>query len=173
MNKHDDNPYAAPQSNTGRGPTAGRPKSPKVFGILALIFAAFGLLNFVSMGMTLLQAPERANPLELPLATLLFSNAIGIVSILLLFAAGMGLVQYQDKGRRWFNWYAVFTVVFTVINTLLTYRAMMKLIVGESGDPSMAGVAAGSLVIGIAVALAFPIIGYIMLNRPVVKGWLH
>lgn len=167
------NPYEAPKSSTDATVQQGaRPKSPKVFGILSLIFGGFGVLNLLGTLVILMNDPVRANPMELPMFQLLFSNVIGAVTIGLLLAAGLGLVRYQDKGRRWFNWYAVFTVVFTLINTALTYGAMLKFISGMQDDPALAGIGAGSLMFGIAAALAFPVIGYIMLNSDKVKAAL-
>ncbi len=167
------NPYAAPQSATKAPLYAARPKSPKVFGILSLVFAGFGLLSIVQLMILLLQGSPMANPMQLPSLGFLISNVIGFVTVLMLLAAGLGLVKYQDKGRRWFSWYAVVTVIFTILNSLFTYKAMMSFVMKGSDDPNMAGVAAVSLMLGIAVALAFPIIGYIMLNSDAVKRALH
>lgn len=121
------NPYASPTSDLegGEARPGWRPKSPKVIGILSIVFGALGLLSglwnvFAWSSMTQVGGgPEGITVYDLYgrgyMVTMTVVNFATSVAVLI---AGFGLVTYRRWGRYWFLGYAVVVILLNIGNAI-------------------------------------------------------
>lgn len=180
MSDQANNPYASPTSDHRSAASAAgdyglpkRPISPKVFGILSIVFALIGvaggivnlLFNFNSP-----QQQEIMNQLGYSMRYMVISQAVGFFFALCLMWIGIALVKYKNAGRIGFNIYAWLTIVSTIAHSI--YAAVMLFRLVETDDPMSNAIIVGGLIggiVGSAVSLLFPVLGLIFLNRETVR----
>ena len=161
-----DNPYRAPL----RGPAGEvRPSSPKVLGILAIIFAAFGILSIPFMLLSVELLSEEYARAGLSQTYVRFSQIVSAASSVWLLVTGIGLVQYKKWSRVSFNIYAGITIVMTLI---MGYYTISHLLVADyANEAERLGAIGGSF--GSLAGLLYPVLGLIFLNREKVKNALR
>ncbi|MEM9186273.1 MAG: hypothetical protein AAGB00_07245 [Planctomycetota bacterium] len=172
------NPFESPQAaaaDVSNSPdyavTPPRPKSPLVFGVLSLIFAAFGIVGGIA-GMVIFavmedQLPAQGvQPLPFPKWYLTATQVSGFLISLLLLAAGVSLVRHKDSGRKLFNAYSWIAIAVQVLSTAFAVYVVLTVAAG-SDAAAIGGVVGG--VIGGMMGLIFPVLGMIFLNRNAVK----
>lgn len=168
----------------------GQPQTVKVFGILHVIFGAYGvfaiLIAIVAMfginpflalmpktpGMTAQMEQQAAMQAEM-LPVTIIGTVIAIATTAFILTAGILMLKRRRNGLKWSNRYAwtslagkVFNAVVTV---LYTYPIMKKSMSGIPG--AMEGVMIGSMVFGIVITCVYPILTLALLNRPKTKEW--
>ena len=158
-----DNPYRAPL----RGPAGEvRPSSPKVLGILAIIFAALVILSIPFMFLSAEITSEGHERMGFSQTYVRLSQVVSAASYVWLLVTGIGLVQYKKWGRTAFNIYAGITIVMTLS---WSYYTISHMLVAEyANEAERAGAIYGSF-----GGLVYPILGLIFINREKVKNALH
>ena len=117
-----------------------RPKSVTVFGILNIVFAAFGIIGAIT-SLVLLLAPLAPND---PFIKIMHENPayaiwykleipLGILSRAALLAAGIGLLSLKSWARTLSMAYAIYAILLGILETALTfmvYRPMVEKLQG-------------------------------------------
>jgi len=175
----------------------GQPQTVKVFGIMHVIFAGFGLLGAVwgifviVVGNPFLhfmpQTPEMAvqakmqEAMEQSMMPMTVISTILTVAVgLLMLRAGVLLLKKRRSGLQWSNRYAWASLASKVVNTVLafvyTMPAMKEMMAssmpkGASLPGGMEWIVIGSTLLTILAMSAYPVITLVLLNRPKTKEW--
>jgi hypothetical protein len=171
----------------------GQPQAVKVFGILHVVFAAFGLLGsawqmYVAIFGNPMYAFTTSSPttrLQIDMENQLMPTSVASAVITIIIAsvmlfAGIQLLRGLRNGLLWSNRYAWTSLVGKAIGIIITIFfiiPVMKESLGAlSGSTTLAGMTFGgmmyfSMTIGILVSCIYPILTLVLLNRPVVKNW--
>jgi len=161
-----------------------RPTTLTVLGILAIIFGAYGLLctpfallmtaGFGSEIFKEVMPGFGSGPMQIWMYA---SSGLAIVASLFELAAGIGLLQVKEWGRKLAIGLCVYKILFSFVSAavqVLMVRPMMAemmkdLPAGASGEAAMAGGMIGG-VIGGAVGILFAVVLYsvliYLLTRP-------
>ncbi|MFM2198596.1 MAG: hypothetical protein RLZZ505_2028 [Verrucomicrobiota bacterium] len=174
----------------------GQPQMVKVFGIMHVIFAAFGLLSslwaifvivagnpFLNMmpktpemaAQAKAQAAMEANMMPMTL----ISTFITVIVGLLMLKAGIMLLKKRRGALSWSNRYAWTSLAAKLANIglafIYTVPAMKEMVSSMPGGTAMPGgmewIMIGSMIFGIVIMSAYPILALILLNRPKIKQW--
>ena len=158
-----------------------RPTAVTVFGILNIVFAAFGIFGamasvmlFVAMG------HESQNPAVQALQNnpgyamyMKLSALLGIVVCAALLAAGIGLLKLQPWARMLSIAYGIFGLVSVPVNSVLSFlfitRPMLEQMQQHGSDAAAKGAAVGGLVGGMAggcLGIIYPLLLLIFMLRP-------
>ena len=173
----------------------GEPPAVKVFGILHLVFAGFGLLGVVwglyvaVLGNPFLKfSPAGQQEAQIAMQAKIgpMTTTTGILSLLVtipMIVAGIQLLKRRKSGLKWSNTYAWSSLGAKLINLILAVTIMIPamqemtrgLLGTSKAPPAVAGVMAGSMAVGaiggVVVACVYPILALILLNRPATKAW--
>jgi hypothetical protein len=175
----------------------GQPQTVKVFGIMHVIFAGFGLLSAVwsifviVVGNPFLhfmpQTPEMAaqakmqEAMEQSMMPMTVISTILTVAVgLLMLRAGVLLLKKRRSGLPWSNRYAcaslaskVVNIVLAFVYTMPTMKEMMasSMPKGASLPGGMEWIVIGSTLLTILAMSAYPVISLVLLNRPKTKEW--
>ena len=159
-----------------------RPTTVTVFGILNIafailgvfgIFASFALLSASAMSNNPVVTIIRDNPAYA--AWMKISIPLGILSCVLLLAAGIGLLLLKEWGRKLSIAYAIYAIVFGIAGTVLNFvfltRPMLERASQQQG-PEAAGAMGGAIggSVGGCFGLIYPILLLIFMMRPNVKA---
>lgn len=129
----------------------GEPQTVKIFGILHLVFAAFGTMGiawalltavtgnpFASFGP---QTPEMAAQAEMQaqmqdklMPMNVISNVIAIVVTILMVLAGIKLLKKKKDALKWSNRYAIASIFAKVVGLIMTFAFMMP-VMKEFSNP--------------------------------------
>jgi len=117
----DPNPYASPTASDGNPEST--PRSPKVIGILSILFGVVGLLSGVGNAFVWAETTRPVGGAEQVVVYDLMSReyvwvttTVGIASSLAVLIAGVGLVKYRRWGRHWFFAYAAVAILASIAN---------------------------------------------------------
>jgi hypothetical protein len=158
-----------------------RPMTLTVFGILNIAFGALGVLCTPFSLFGLLIRPDARNPLAQVIQDNLFyrywmigSVVMGVIASAVLLTAGIGLLRMQNWGRLVSLGYAVYAIVAGLAGIVVTLVVLLPALKpqGNSDPAAMAGMIGGVAggLIGGCVALVYPILLLIFLNRPKVRA---
>jgi hypothetical protein len=139
-----------------------------VFGILNIAFGALGMLC-TPFSLLLTLRPDANNPIT----QIIQENAAYRYWMVGSTVAGIGLLRMQNWGRVVSFGYAVYAILAGVIGMLVTVLVLIPALKPQGGDPAaMAGMIGGVAggVIGGCIALVYPILLLIFLNRPQVRA---
>ena len=123
-----ENPYSPPKAEVADVGLVTRAKSPKVIGIIILILSGFGILA-MAMNILLLFTESTAMQEALQAQGLggtyyYVMLGVGVLATLWLVYIGIQLVKYRDVGRKHFNYYLIYSLVTTPLNT--AYQWMVR-----------------------------------------------
>jgi hypothetical protein len=175
----------------------GQPQTVKVFGIMHVIFAGFGLLSalwavfiivvgnpFINLmpknpemaAQAKAQAALQHDMMPMTVISTILTVAVG----LLMLRAGVLLLKKRRSGLQWSNRYAWASLASKVVNTVLafvyTMPAMKEMMAssmpkGASLPGGMEWILIGSTLLTILAMSAYPVISLVLLNRPKTKEW--
>lgn len=155
-----------------------RPQAVTVFGILNIIFAVLGVVGMIGTLAMFSVSANSDNPIikvmrESPgYATWMkFTIPIGIITCMLLAAAGIGLLRLKPWGRKLSIGYAIYAIVFTTISTAINFLFLFRPLIEEAQQrqgPEAAGAIGGAVgaSFGGCFGLIYPIILLIFMMRP-------
>ena len=159
-----------------------RPTSVTVFGILNIVFAAFGVLGLIA-AIALFFLPADSNN---PVIKIMHENAayalwlkvcipLGVLSCSALLAAGIGLLRLKSWARKLSIGYAIYAIVFglvgMVVNFVVLIEPMIKQAQNQQG-PEAAGAIGGAIggSLGGCFGLIYPVVLLIFMLRPAVAA---
>lgn len=175
----------------------GQPQTVKVFGIMHVIFAGFGLLSslwavfiivvgnpFINLmpktpemaAQAKAQAALQHDMMPMTVISTILSVAVGLIML----RAGVLLLKKRRSGLPWSNRYACASLASKVVNIVLafvyTMPAMKEMMAssmpkGTSLPGGMEWIVIGSTLLTILAMSAYPVISLVLLNRPKTKEW--
>lgn len=146
-----------------------RPASVTVFGILNIVFSSLSLIYTPSIVEKQIQ--QQAEMLQLESATMAYrvGGYIGSFScMILLLAAGIGLLYQKRWARKWSYGYGWFAIVWAIIGIIIDMALMASRIQG-SGGPEETAAKVGGVVGGMCsgiMGIIYPIILVVFMRRP-------
>jgi len=155
-----------------------RPASIKIFGILNIVFAAWGVVGLLGSAVLLFASHDSNNPVIKIMhdnpgyaAWLKISFLQGIPVCAVLAAAGIGLLLLKPWARMLSIVYGIYAIVFgifgTVMNTIFLVLPMLHQAQGKNGPEAAGAIGAaigGSL--GGCIGLIYPVLLLIFMTRP-------
>lgn len=180
-------------------PEIGEPQTVKIFGILHLVFGAYGIFTILS-GLVVIffgnvfmdmlpqsaemsaqaQAQAEMNDKLMPLN--IISTILTIVVTALIITAGVTLLKKRRSGLKWSNRYAIASIfmklVVAILTITITLPAMKEMM--QSQVPAGASTGAlgameigmiGGALIGVLLPVIYPALTLVLLNRPATKDW--
>lgn len=155
-----------------------RPTSVTVFGILNIAFAAFGVFGLIfSIALFFLPADSN-NPViklihEIPGYAMWLKICIplGVLSCLVLLAAGIGLLCMKSWARIFSIAYAIYAIVFGIIGMVINFIFMVQPMLEQAKQqqgPEAAAAIGGAIggTIGGCFGLIYPVLLLIFMTRP-------
>lgn len=192
-------PPLTPQEMTARQTAeyanVGQPQTVKIFGIMHVIFAGFGLLSLIWTVILLTagnpvflfmpKTPEIAAQIKAQEAMQGQMMSVTVVSGLLtlvigsiMLVAGIQLLKKRKAGLKWSNRYAWTSLAGKAVNIVLAFAFTMPVMKNSlaSGGGSLPvgapeAIMIGSIVFGIVLTCLYPILALVLLNRPTTKAW--
>ena len=174
----------------------GQPQTVKVFGIMHVIFAAYGLLMSVWTVFVLVvgnpfekmfpQTPQMEAQVKAQAAMeegmmpmTVISTVLTVIVAAIMLKAGILLLKKRGSGLRWSNRYAWSSLASKVVHIVLTFiytvPAMEQMAAVTAGGVMPAGqmemIMVGTMLVTFVVMSSYPIITLILLNRPKTKEW--
>lgn len=174
----------------------GQPQTVKVFGIMHVIFAAYGLLMSVWTIFALAvgnpfenmfpktpqmeaQAKAQAAMQEDMMPMTVISTILTVIVAAIMLKAGILLLKKRRAGLAWSNRYAWSSLASKAVNIVLafiyTFPAMKKMAAVTAGGVMPVGqmeiIMIGSTILTLVVMCAYPILTLVLLNRPKTKEW--
>lgn len=174
----------------------GQPQTVKVFGIMHVIFAGYGLLMAVWTVFVLVvgnpfenmfpktpqmdaQAKAQAAMQEDMMPMTVISTVLTVIVAAIMLRAGILLLKKRGSGLRWSNRYAWSSLASKVVNIVMTFiytvPAMKQMAAVTAGGVMPVGqmemIMIGTMLMTFVVMSAYPIITLILLNRPKTKEW--
>jgi len=163
-----------------------RPTSVTVFGVLNIVFGVLGLLGIAVNALSVFAAGDAANVQANPIlqlqqqqpvfaAYIKLSVALGFVAVIVLFVAGIGLLNMRAWARKASIGYAIYSVVSTILGIVLMAWFFMPLFQdfeSKTGaeKPVLIGAAIGGI-IGACLGPIYPVLlWYFMTRRHVVAA---
>jgi hypothetical protein len=159
-----------------------RPSSVTIFGILNLVFAAFWVVGLIASFALFSVAEDPNNPVIKLLRQsasytvwLKFCFLLGLLSCVVLLAAGVGLLSLKPWGRVLSMAYAIFAIVFALMAMGINLYLMIQPLF-EQAPPhqelAVAGAIGGPLsgTIGGCFGLIYPIVLLTFMLRPQVAA---
>jgi len=155
-----------------------RPTSVTVFGILNIVFAAFGIFGLIGSIILFLMPVGSNNPVikimhENPAyaAWLKICIPLGLLRCAALLAAGIGLLRLKSWARILSIVYAIFAVVFDILAMVINFFFIIQPMLEQARQqhgPETAGAIGGAIggTIGGCFGLIYPVLLLIFMLRP-------
>ncbi len=155
-----------------------RPTSVLVFGILNIVFAAFGMFGLIFSIMLFFAPANSSNPAikvihENPAyATFLkLSIPLGFLSSVVLLASGIGLILVKNWARIASIAYAAYAIVWSIIGAAVNYIFLSRPLLEQASQrtgPEAAAAIGGVIggMVGGCIGLIYPILLIIFMLRP-------
>jgi hypothetical protein len=157
-----------------------RPTSVTVFGILNIVFAAFGIFGLIA-SIALFFMPGNSNN---PVIKIMNENAayamwlkvcipLGVLSCAALLAAGIGLLRLKSWARKLSIGYAIYAIVFGIIGMVVNFIFLIEPMLKEAQNqqgPEAAGAIGGAIggSFGGCFGMIYPVLLLIFMMRPTV-----
>jgi hypothetical protein len=148
-----------------------KPVAVKVFGILNIVFGTLGLvtspLNFINVNRSL----DLIGAEGFYRSWAYFSIGLTPVTSLALLILGIGLLRYQEWGRRGTVIYSWIVIVLGILSVVITVGSLATQLGGEPNPVVIGGIIGG--VVGGVIGLIYPILSLVFLTRPSAKAACH
>jgi hypothetical protein len=155
-----------------------RPVVLTVFGILNLVFAAWGVCGGL-FGAAVFLVPQGAGARN-PVLEIMHANPgfmafqkltilLGLVAAIVLAVAGIGLLMVKPWGRSLSIGYAIYAIVMAIVGTAASYVWLVAPLMERAGRGAEQAAAVGGAVGGLlggCFALIYPVILLIFMFRP-------
>lgn len=155
-------------------PASGRPPAVTVFGIINIIFGAFGLLCMpCAVAGLFMPQPAEPGPFAFdtgPVGYALTNYIISFALAILLVTTGIGLLFQKRRARQWaFGggcFWIVWKIVSTTLNIILMGGGLFEMAEGEEmAEAFMAGAVFG-IIFAFIFGLIYPVLLVIFMKRP-------
>lgn len=162
-----------------------RPTSVTVFGVLNIVFAAFGVFGLIASIALFFMAADTNNPVikimhENPAYAVWLKVCIplGLLSCAALLAAGIGLLRLKSWARILSIGYAIYAIAFGILGMVVNFIFLIRPMLdqarqqqGAQAAGAMGGAIGGSL--GGCFGLIYPVLLLIFMLRPNVAAAFH
>ena len=155
-----------------------RPMSVSVFGMLNIVFGAFGLLGvLMSAPMFFSKAADSKNYVIQVMhdssvfsAWMMISAVVGAVASAALLGAGIGMLQLRPLSRKVSVGYAIYSLVMTPIGVVMEFLFVLPVLIIQTRQqpgPASAAAVSGTLwsMFGSLVGLIYPVLLLIFMSR--------
>jgi hypothetical protein len=159
--------------------TMQRPTSVTVFGILNIVFAAFGFFGVIASAMLFtLSGANSSNPVIQLIqdnpsyaAWIKISVVLGILVSIGLLASGIGLLKLKPWARIFSIVYAIYSIVMIIVGTVVNYFFLVQPLLEKAHNeqgPAAAGAIGGAIggMFGGCLGIIYPILLLIFMMRP-------
>lgn len=151
--------------------TEEKAQSPWMVGLLVMIFGMMGLaINIMNLYLGLSDIGNvRASwtGLGLSMNYVYFTLTAGLVVSIWMTYIGFRILGYKDDGRRQFNWYIVYFIVWTLGTAFYQYLQMPPSFTFQIiSDEMMPGL------LGKGAILALFLLCRYLVNKPSTRAWL-
>lgn len=183
------NPYASPTplGDPANYTTPGKVVAPvagMVLGILHLMYAGLtfvcngisGLVFFVPLPPEMSKGNAAVELMDTSLVYKIFNQTsliISLISAVVLFIAGIGLLQVKPYGRKLSIYYCIYDFISITLGLLVNGILLFPLLINQintfpSGSPESMGAYGGLIggLVGVALSLVYPLIVIIFMYRP-------
>jgi hypothetical protein len=160
-----------------------RPTAVTVFGILNIVFAALGACGLLATVAMFVPGPfSDQNPVvkimeDHPAYALWVKVTIplGLAAVVVLLAAGIGLLQLKEWGRKLSIGYAIYAILSVLANAAISFIVVVPALMEAAAQrhgPEAAGAAGGVIgaVFGVIVGPIYPCFLLYFMTRPYVKA---
>jgi hypothetical protein len=158
-----------------------RPTSFTVFGILNLIFAAFGVFGLLSTA-AMIYMPQPQGGMKNPaidfmlqnpnyLAYMKFSFISGAIFCLVLGLSGIGLLMFRSWGRILALVYSFFAIISSIVGVGVTYVMLFGPLMEKASrmpdGPEKFGLIGGAIgvLVGGGAGIIYPLLLFIFMSR--------
>ena len=162
-----------------------RPMSVSVFGVLNIIFGAFGLLGVLMSAPTFFsKAADSKNSVIQVMnhsptfaAWMVISAVLGALASAALLAAGIGMLQLWPMARKVSIGYAIYSMVMTPLGVIMELVFVLPVLTAQAHQqqgPAAAAVVGGTIgsMFGSLLGLTYPVLLLIfMLRRNVIAAF--
>ncbi len=166
-------------------PPLERPRTATAFGVLNIVFAGLGLIGVISSVAMFASSAASDNPVikimqENP--TFMLWNKIwiplGLLTIGVLLAAGIGLLRLKPWARKLSVFYAIWAIGTGLAGMVVSYLFLVRPMVEEASRKSGAESAAAiggavGAVFGGCIGMVYPILLLIFMTRPKLIAAFH
>ena len=155
-----------------------RPAAVTVFGILNIVFAVLGVIGVIASLALFLMPADTNNPViklihGSPGYALWLKVCIplGVLSGLVLLAAGIGLLFLKSWARKLSIIYAIYAIVFAIVGMVANFIFLIQPMLEQARQqqgPEAAGALGGAIggSFGGCLGLIYPILLLIFMTRP-------
>lgn len=155
-----------------------RPASVTVFGILNIVFAAFGVFGVIASVALFYLPADSNNPViklihESPAyaAWLKICIPLGMLTCLVLLTAGIGLLLLKPWARVLSMAYAIYAILFGILGMVVNFVFLVQPMLEQARQqpgPEAAGAIGGAVggTIGGCFGLIYPVLLLIFMTRP-------
>jgi hypothetical protein len=162
-----------------------RPGAVTALGILNIVFAGFGVFGLLGTFALFSMEGISNNPVvkimrESPAYTawLKLTIPLGLVTCVVLLAAGIGLLRLDTWARKLSIGYAIYAIVFSIVGLVMNFIFLFGPLLEEASQKkgpeavgAFAGVVGGS--IGGCFGLVYPVLLLVLLTRPKIVAAFH
>jgi predicted small integral membrane protein len=175
----------------------GQPQTVKIFGIMHVILAGYGILMsafaliVAFTGNPILklmpknsamaaQAQMQAEMQEKMMPATVISTVITVIIAVLMLIAGIKLLKKRKDGLKWSNRYAWTSLAGKAVNLVFAFTFTLPLMSemtksmshGRAGMPAAFDtIVVASTIFGVLIMCVYPILALVLLNRPRTKEW--
>jgi len=154
-----------------------RPTSVTVFGVLNIVFAAFGIVGMIFSVLLFLPQASSNNPVvqlihDSPAyaAWLKFSMVLGVVVCVALLAAGIGLLKLKPWARTFSIGYGIYAIVMAIVGTVVNYFLLVRPMLEQAQQkhgPDAAAAIGGAIggTFGGCLGMVYPILLLVFMTR--------
>jgi hypothetical protein len=155
-----------------------RPTSVTVFGVLNIVFAAFGVLGLIGTIVMFAMMDASRNPVVKMMQNnpayavwMKVSLPLGLAATVVLLTTGIGLLRMKSWARKLAIGYAIYAIAFSILGTAVNFIFFMRPMLEEASrkqGPEAAGAIAGAVggTAGECLGIIYPILLLIFMTRP-------
>ena len=155
-----------------------RPTSVTVFGILNIVFAAFGFFGIIGSIVMFFVMDPAMNPMTKIMqdhpayaSWLKLMIPVGFVVAGALLAAGIGLLRMKNWARQLSIGYGIYAIISGLVGTVINYEVLLRPMLEQAAQqsgPAAAGAIGGAIggTIGGFLGLIYPVLLIIFMTRP-------
>ncbi len=154
-----------------------RPAAVTVFGILNIVFAAFGVFGVLASIALFSRTDASNNPVvriirDSPAYAgfLKLSIPLGLIACVVLLVAGIGLLRLQPWARKLSIGYAIYAIVMSLVGAAMNFIFLLRPMLEEASHkqgPEAAGAIGGAIggTVGGCFGLIYPILLLVFMTR--------
>lgn len=162
-----------------------RPTSVTVFGVLNIVFAAFGIVGIIGTVVMFSTMDSSRNPIVKMMQQspayavwMKLSLPLGLAATIVLLTAGIGLLLMKPWARKLTIGYAIYAIAFGILGTVVNFFFLIRPMLEEASrkhGPEAAAAIGGAIggTVGGCFGMIYPILLLIFMTRPKLVAAFH